>query len=127
MFRARAATRLVRVGAASTAVLAGLAACGHGVTVAPSRTLNIALTEYRVVPQNIHSKPGTLTLFVQNDGRLTHNLTISIHGQVIDQTPPLQPGASTYLILNLRRGTYLMASSLFADQALGQYGRLSVG
>ena len=127
MFRARAATRLLRAAAAAAALSAGLTACGHTVSVGQGRTLHVALTEYRVIPQSIHSSSGQLTLVVQNDGRLTHNLTISRGSTVIDRTLALAPGQSTYLVLDLQRGSYLMASSLFADQALGQYGTLSVG
>lgn len=127
MFRARAATRLLPAAAAAAALSAGLAACGHTVSVGQGRTLHVALTEYRVVPESIHSSSGQLTLVIRNDGRLTHNLTITRGTTVIGQTPPLAPGESTYLVLDLQRGNYMMASSLFADQALGQYGTLSVG
>jgi hypothetical protein len=127
MFTARAATRLLPAAVAAVALSAGLAACGHTVSVGRGRTLRVALTEYRVIPQSIRSSSGQLTLVVRNDGRLTHDLTISRGSTVIDQTLPLAPGESTYLVLDLQRGSYVMASSLFADQALGQYGTLSVG
>jgi hypothetical protein len=81
-----------------------------------------------VVPQSVLVEPGQLTLIVTNDGLLTHNLSITNGtGKVLDQTSPIQPGQSTELIVSLPRGTYLMTSTLFSDQALGTYGTLKVG
>jgi len=127
MRRTRVAIRLLLTGAASLVLAAALAGCGHTVTVGSARTLRLALTEYRVVPQSVVAEPGDLTLIVVNDGRLTHNLTITIGGTVVGQTPPIAPGASSDLLLNLTRGSYVMASTLFSDQALGTYGTLKVG
>ena len=122
MRKLRAATRLLLTGGA----LATAAGCGHTTTVGVSRTVHIALTEYRVIPQSIQSSPGRLLLLVENDGRLAHTLAVSQHGKMVGQTPPLQPGTSTYLALNLAPGSYLMSSTLFADQALGEYGTLTI-
>jgi hypothetical protein len=86
----------------------------------------VALTEYRVIPQSIQSRAGDVTLQVENDGRLAHTLAVSSHGTILGQTPPLQPGASASLSLSLPPGHYLMTSTLFSDQALGEYGTLIV-
>jgi hypothetical protein len=117
-----AVSRLLLTGS----VLAALSGCGHTTTVGASRMLRVALTEYRVNPQSIRSRPGELTLVVENDGRLAHTLAISDHGNVVGQTPPLPPGTRTDLVLTLTPGTYLMTSTLFSDQALGAYGTLTV-
>ncbi len=63
---------------------------------------------------------------VENDGRLAHSLAVSSRGTIVGQTPPLQPGTQTYLVLALTPGSYLMTSTLFSDQALGTYGTLTV-
>jgi hypothetical protein len=126
MSRHRECARLLLTAAAAVAGGAGLAACGHTVSPGAGGTVRIALTEYRVIPQSVRSKPGRLTLLIENDGRLAHTLAVSIRGTILGQTPPLQPGASTYLILSLRPGSYLMTSTLFSDQALGEYGTLTV-
>ncbi len=122
MRKLRAATRLLLVGAG----LAALTGCSHTTTVGASRTLRIALTEYRVIPQSVESSAGELTMVVENDGRLAHDLAVSSHGVIVGQTPPLQPGTRTYLVLTLTPGSYLMTSTLFSDQALGAYGTLRV-
>jgi hypothetical protein len=118
----RVATRLLLLGVG----LAGLAGCGQTVTIRADRTVRIALTEYRVIPQSIDSPAGQLTLVVENDGRLAHDLAVSRHGVIIGQTPPLQPGTQTDLVLTLSPGSYQMSSTLFSDQALGTYGTLRV-
>jgi hypothetical protein len=122
----RAATRPLLVGTAVAAAVLTLPGCSHTVSVGATRTIRVALTEYRVIPQSIRSKPGQLTLEVENDGRLAHTLAVSSRGNVLGQTPPLQPGASTSLTLSLRPGSYLMTSTLQSDQALGEYGTLTV-
>jgi hypothetical protein len=106
--------------------LAALAGCGHTARVGASRTIRVAVTEYRVIPQSIQAPAGELTLVVENDGRLAHDLALSRHGVIVGQTQPLQPGTRTYLVLTLSPGSYEMTSTLFADQALGTYGTLTV-
>jgi hypothetical protein len=122
MLKLRVAARLLATGAA----LSALAGCDHTSTVGASRTVKIALTEYRVIPQSIRARAGGLTLVVENDGRLAHTLAIWGHGNIVDQTPPLAPGAGTILSLSLGPGSYLMTSTLFSDQTLGEYGTLTV-
>jgi hypothetical protein len=101
-------------------------ACGRTTTVGTGRTLQIALNEYRVTPQDIRAQTGLLTIFVHNYGRLTHDLVISLDGQTEAATPPIAPGQTTELDAALGPGHYLMASSILSDQALGAYGTLIV-
>ena len=107
-------------------VTVALAACGSTTTVAKDGTLRIALSEYRVIPQNVHTRAGVLTLVVHNYGRLTHNLVISLNGSPEISTAPIAPGQTDVLSAALIPGTYLMASSILSDQALGAYGTLDV-
>ena len=117
----RAASLLVIV---LSAVLIG--GCGHTHVVGSSRTVDVALTEYRLIPQDVRASAGQVTLLVHNYGRLTHNFVVSLDGQQQGQTPPLAPGDSVGLTLTLSPGTYSMASTLLSDQALGAYGTLKV-
>ena len=109
--------------AASLVLLCG---CGRTFLVGSDRTLTVALTEYRIAPQSIHAPAGLLTIFVHNDGRLTHNLVISRGGQTQAATQPISPGQTTALAVTLGRGTYLVVSTILSDQALGAYGTLTV-
>jgi hypothetical protein len=100
--------------------------CGHIQKVGGDRTMRVALTEYRLSPQNFRARPGTLAIQVRNYGRLTHNLVVSLNGQTVGGTRPIPPGQSTKLDLYLTPGSYTMASTILSDQALGQYGTLTV-
>jgi hypothetical protein len=111
--------------AAALAAMA-VAACGSTTTVGKDGTLRIALSEYRVTPQDVHTTAGVLTLVVHNYGRLTHDLVISLNGQAEISTPPIPPGGTQELSAALIPGTYTMASSILSDQALGAYGTLDV-
>ncbi len=86
----------------------------------------MALTEYRLHPQDVRVSAGLLAIFVHNYGRLTHNLTLSIDGLGAGSTGPLLPGQSTELVVYLTPGRYVMASTILSDQALGEYGTLTV-
>ena len=106
---------------------ATVSACSHTAVVGGDRTLRLALTEYRVVPQSVRASPGLLSIVVHNDGRLTHNLTVSRGGTAVAQTAAVSPGASVELVITVTRGQYQIASTLLSDQTLGVYGTLTVG
>ena len=88
--------------------------------------LRVALSEYRLNPQSVRVSEGRLTIAISNFGRLTHNLVLSRSGQTIASSKPIAPGQSAQINVVVRRGTYLMASTILSDQALGEYGTLSV-
>lgn len=103
-----------------------LAGCSHTRSVGADHTLRVALNEYRLNPQSARVSPGVIAILVHNYGRLTHNLVVSEDGQTVGSTKPVAPGGSAELDLNLAAGRYLMRSSILSDEALGQYGTLTV-
>jgi hypothetical protein len=103
-----------------------VAACGRTTAVGTGRSLQIALNEYRVSPQDVRAQTGLLTFYVHNYGRLTHDLVISLDGRTEAATKPIAPGQTEELDAALGPGHYLMASSILSDQALGAYGTLIV-
>ena len=109
--------------AAASVVLAG---CGRTARVGVNRTFQVALTEYHVSPQRVRAPAGTLTIFVHNYGRLSHNLVISSGGHPDASTQPIPPGETSELLATLAPGNYLMSSTILSDQALGAYGTLIV-
>jgi hypothetical protein len=123
---ARAAKLLLIAVAASAAFGIGLAGCGHNATVGSDRTLKLALTEYQVVPQKVEVSTGELTIIVHNVGKLVHNLVVTQGDQRIAETQPIWPGTVGELAVALPPGRYTLSSTLFSDQALGQYGTLTV-
>jgi hypothetical protein len=103
-----------------------VAGCGGTTQVAKDDTFQVALTEYRVSPQSVSAPAGTLTIFVHNYGRLSHDLVISLDGHSEAATEPIPPGQTSELIATLTPGKYAMASTILSDQALGIYGTLRV-
>jgi plastocyanin len=94
--------------------------------VGSDRTVQIALTEYRLSPQSISVSAGSLTIRVHNFGRLTHNLVISENGQRAAATKDLWPGQDDAITLTLPPGTYRLSSTILSDEALGEFGTLRV-
>jgi hypothetical protein len=103
-----------------------IAGCGHSASVGADHVLRLALTEYQVVPQKVEVTAGELTILVHNVGKLTHNLVITEGDQQIDGTPPILPGTTGELSVVLTPGDYTIGSTMFSDQALGEYGTLKV-
>jgi hypothetical protein len=124
--RLPARTPLVLVAITLLLLGSALAGCGNTRQVGSTHILQVALTEYHVSPQSVRAPSGTLTIFVHNYGRLSHNLVISLDGRPEASTEPIPPGETTELIANLTPGKYQMASTILSDQALGAYGTLKV-
>jgi plastocyanin len=118
-------TRTAVIGAA-TALAIIAAGCGTTKVLAAGRQLTVALTEYRLSPQNVQIDAGPVTISVHNYGRLTHNLVILQDGRPQESLPSLQPGASEQQTVFLPAGRYILASTVQSDQALGVYGTLIV-
>lgn len=104
----------------------GLLGCGEAQTVGSSRSVRIALSEYRVNPQNVAVDTGTLSMLIHNYGRLTHNLVVTENGTSIASTHGIPPGGEAELDLSLAPGKYLMTSTILSDEALGEYGTITV-
>mgnify|MGYP001158010861 CR=1 FL=1 len=111
---------------ATLALVLALAACTNTHVVGSRHTVHVGLTEYRLSPQSVRAPAGELRIFVRNYGRLTHDLVIFRGARVEGGTPPIMPGSQSFMRVRLSRGTYLMTSNLFSDQALGLYGTLVV-
>jgi plastocyanin len=120
-------SRWLLTAVAAGALATGLAACGGSRHLSGGRPLRLALSEYRLHPENVRLDAGTLTIFIHNYGRLTHNVVVSEDGQSVAATKPIAPGQSAELDLSLAPGQYLMTSTILSDEALGQYGTLTVG
>jgi hypothetical protein len=105
-----------------------IAGCGHVADTGSKSpaTLQVALNEYRVTPQDVRAPSGTVTFIVHNYGRLTHDLVINHDGEQVAATEPLAPGQTADLVATLTPGQYLMSSVILSDQALGAYGTLRI-
>ena len=103
-----------------------LGACSPTRVVGAGRTFQLALIEYRIVPDKVRAPAGPLTIEVHNYGRLTHNLQISQNGLANATTKPIAPGGTVQLDVTLAPGEYSLSSTILSDQALGAYGTLVI-
>jgi hypothetical protein len=122
--RGALAGALSAVSALSVAVAA--AGCSHPVTIGRHGTVQVALLEYRVRPDDIVARAGTITFVARNDGRLSHNLSIASGPTVLGSTPPIAPGGTQTLTLTLSAGQYTLSSQIQSDDPLGEHGTLTV-
>jgi uncharacterized cupredoxin-like copper-binding protein len=114
-----------------------LAGCGDGQSYASAEggVVRVTLDEYRIRPENIEVRAGTVHLEATNTGRLTHNLAIesfeheegeqpTLYGRT-DTLHPGQSGTEQHPIF-LRPGKYRLTCTIANHDDLGQYGELKV-
>jgi hypothetical protein len=114
----------------AAALALATAGCGptHVLTVGPARDLRVVLSEYRLRPDDVRAQAGPVRFLVRNLGRLTHNLVLTRPGSpaVLGSTAPIPPGGRATLSVTLPAGTYLIASNIQSDEALGTRGTITV-
>ena len=127
----RSCALMAMLGAAAVAVGCG----GEQAAVAVSgTTLRVTLDEYRIQPQNVRMKAGTIHLVAVDEGRLTHNLVVeSITDDptkevLYGRTDTAHPGETVRERdpIKLKPGRYRLACTISNHENLGQYGTLTV-
>jgi hypothetical protein len=112
----------------STLLTGGLlGGCGATHQVPSGGTLDVSVNEWRVTPQNVDARAGSMLIVVHNSGRLAHDLVLSHDGVRVTATPPIMPGQNADMSASIGKGSYLIYSSMLDDQATGVYGTLHVG
>ncbi len=105
-----------------------LTSCGwHKDTAAEVKDgkVTVAITEYRLRPNKITARPGTIEIKAINDGKLAHNLMILDGERLVARTPTFQHG-SRLIKTVLREGTYKLTSNIGKDEDLGVRGTITV-
>ncbi|HMJ01881.1 MAG TPA: cupredoxin domain-containing protein [Conexibacter sp.] len=111
-------------------VLAALpvaSACGEPDVVAVERpTLRLTLSEYRVAPQAVRVPAGRVELVVRNAGTMVHRLQIRTQdrSRALATSPPLRPGETARLVLELPPGEYVDTCPLDRHDTLGEHGTI---
>jgi plastocyanin len=118
--------RLILAAALLPAVGMEAVGCGGQSTRSPAGLVQVALNEYRLNPDSVSVRAGTVTVVARNYGRLTHNLVVSRDGHPEAAIRPLAPGQTGETTTVLTPGTYQMNSNIQSDQALGVSGALTV-
>ncbi len=128
-----------RTSATTLFVLAALVASGCGDSeqfrYALDSTVQVRLSEYKLTPRRIIVNAGQMSLFAQNDGKLTHNLVVEEEHTEIGElpvrfgrTPTLHPGelGTEVKPFRLEPGTYRLVCTVGNHENLGMYGELVV-
>lgn len=113
--------------AALVAALATAAGCGEPDAVAVDRgPLRLTLSEYRIVPQVVRVPAGRVELVVRNGGTMAHRLQIRTadRSRALGSSPPLRPGQSARLVVDLPPGTYVSTCPLDRHHTLGEHGTI---
>ena len=107
-----------------------LSACGGGETaqVADDAAAVVAMSEFRLEPQQLRLGAGRRTLTVRNAGRVVHRFELRSGdgGRLIVRGRPLKPGEQESLSVRLRPGDYLMRCAQPRHNTLGEWGRVVV-
>src|SRR5918998_274490 len=102
---------------APCAILLALLGCGGGdddeptrtLTVGAGETLQVAAREYSFDPNRVVvERAGAVTLRLDNEGDLAHNLRLRRNGEDVGGTPSFPGGRSQTASVRLRPGTYEM-------------------
>lgn len=111
------------------AVSPALVACGdQRPAAARGGVVELALTDYRIVPMVVHAERRRLTFRVTNEGRLPHNLEIhGPGGRIRMRVSTLLPGETGTGRVKLPRGRWVMLCAAANHEELGQHAELVVG
>jgi len=94
-------------------------------TEAAREKLPVGESDYSMEVPRTNLPPGLYTLEVTNYGQITHNLTVRGSGGT-KGTRDIEPGESASLPVELKRGTYVLYSSLPGQQQEGVSETLNV-
>lgn len=103
--------------------------CGEPDAVAVEGPLRLTLSEYRVSPQVVQVPAGRVELVVRNGGTIVHRLEIRTadRTRALAASPPLRPGETARLTVELPPGEYLATCPLDRHHTLGEHGALVAG
>jgi uncharacterized cupredoxin-like copper-binding protein len=112
--------------AAAAALVAGTG-CGEPSPVALDATpLRLTLSEYRVAPQAVRVPAGRVTIVVRNAGTMVHRLQVRNEDRTrtLAASPPLRPGETARLVVELPPGTYVDTCAIERHDTLGEHGTI---
>jgi plastocyanin len=111
------------------------AGCGGEDRAEPSRsltvdggaTVTVKAHEYRFDPNRLVVRgPGPLTIRLQNDGDLAHNIRVRRDGEEIGGTPSFPGGRTESARVRLQPGQYELICTVGDHAELGMTGELEV-
>lgn len=113
--------------AAGVAGLLASAGCGEPAPVAVDATpLRLTLSEYRISPQAVRVPAGRVDLLVRNGGTTVHRLELRSEDRTrtLAASPPLRPGETARLVVELPPGEYVDTCAVERHDTLGEHGTI---
>jgi uncharacterized cupredoxin-like copper-binding protein len=105
-------------------------ACGSASSQAAqgaTSTIDVALSDFMIMPHSFDTKAGTVTFHVHNDGESLHNFYIrDDKNDVLAKTADLDPKKEEDLKATLKAGTYTIYCEEPGHESLGMKGTLAV-
>ena len=120
---------------APCAILLALLGCGGGdddeptrtLTVGAGETLQVAAREYSFDPNRVVvERAGAVTLRLDNEGDLAHNLRLRRDGREVGGTPTFEGGRTESGSVQVEPGQYEMLCTVGDHAELGMEGELEV-
>ncbi len=109
--------------AALVAMVIAALAFGSDTAAPVETTLNVSVQEFSITGQ-LTAPAGEVTMLIQNNGTMTHNVEMRGTGQV---SPDVGPGGTVELSLgNLAPGTYEVFCNIAGHEASGMVATLTV-
>lgn len=98
----------------------------------PTGALHVSLLDFSITPATISVAGGTVTLYVTNDGKTPHNLTVrSPRGavgsstKIVAHSRDLKPGQADVIVATLAAGEYTFYCAFPGHEQLGMTGDLT--
>jgi uncharacterized cupredoxin-like copper-binding protein len=92
-----------------------------------SPTVELAAKEFSFTPKETTANAGGITLVVQNQGAIEHNLVVAASGgNAVAQIAIIEPGETSVLQASLPPGTYTLYCNLPGHRDAGMVATLRV-
>ncbi len=88
-------------------------------------TVNVALKDFRLDPDELMAKAGTVTFVLKNDGRYTHDFRVEGNG-IDEKAPKVGRGRERDWQITLPPGTYRISCPISNHSDRGMTGTLTV-
>lgn len=109
------------------AAVVAVSGCGEPDPVAvDGDKLRLTLSEFRVEPQAVALRAGRVHLVVRNAGTTVHRLRVASadRRRTLATTPPLRPGQTARLTVDLPPGAYVTTCRMDRHHTLGEHGEI---
>ncbi len=100
---------------------------GGGKPAGPAQaTIHMGLKDFKLAPDKVRGKAGTITFVLENEGRYTHDFRVEGNG-VDARAPRVGQGRTRKWKVTVKPGTYKISCPISNHAKRGMTGTLEVG